>query len=105
MNPDPIGRRLRRGCSRFYGARDQWFTGAALGCVEERSRARVSDMGRESGEEGDVQIRTRPDSPRHPNLNQLVTNHEAPRQHLTATWHGGNDQLDLGPKVSLFQTF
>ncbi|PKI53530.1 hypothetical protein CRG98_026075 [Punica granatum] len=57
---------LRRGCSRCYGTRN---------C---RGGARVSSrMGRESGEEGDT--RARPDYTRHPDPNQLVTTHEAPR--------------------------
>ncbi|PKI51899.1 hypothetical protein CRG98_027732 [Punica granatum] len=39
---------------------------------------------------GEEDIRTQTDSilggTRHPDPNQLVTTHEAPRQHLTATW-------------------
>ncbi|PKI62119.1 hypothetical protein CRG98_017492 [Punica granatum] len=33
INPGPTGRRLRRGCSRCYGARDRRFARAALGAV------------------------------------------------------------------------
>ncbi|PKI66287.1 hypothetical protein CRG98_013313 [Punica granatum] len=43
-------RGLRRHCQ-CSGARDRRFAGAVLGCVEERSRTRVSGMERESGEE------------------------------------------------------
>ncbi|PKI31590.1 hypothetical protein CRG98_048019 [Punica granatum] len=85
MGADLTGRRLRQGCSSATVPVIGGLQGAALGCMEERSRARVSDMGRESGQERDIRIRTRfSDSPRHPDPNQLVTTHEAPRGGLFA---------------------
>ncbi|PKI66769.1 hypothetical protein CRG98_012775 [Punica granatum] len=52
--------RVRFSKPRCYSARDRQFARAALGCMEERSSARVSGMGKESGEEGDIWTRTDP---------------------------------------------
>ncbi|PKI46086.1 hypothetical protein CRG98_033541 [Punica granatum] len=81
--------KLRRGCSRCYGASDWRFAGAALGCVQERSRPRVSGMGRESGEEGDIRTRIRPDSGWDP-----TSKPEPTRDHSRSSTSAFNDHMD-----------